>query len=222
MQNAYTMIIGDVAKHYWGQPNAALSRADELRFGSHGSKSVNLKEGVWYDHEISVGGGVIDLIQAHEPEADISQRLQEFGIETTKNKSVSETIWTYTDEAGTPRYEVIRKNGPEGKSYRQRHYSTDGQRHWGMAGITALPYKLPQLLQSSDAIFIAEGEKACDAIIGLGLLASTNHGGAGKWWPTLTPYFKDRAVVILPDNDLVGQRHAQLVASNLNGNFKFT
>ena len=86
-----------------------------------------------------------------------------------------------------------------------------------MAGITALPYKLPQLLQSSDAIFIAEGEKACDAIIGLGLLASTNHGGAGKWWPTLTPYFKDRAVVILPDNDLAGQRHAQLVACSLNG-----
>ena len=217
MQNAYATIIGDVAKHYWGQPNAALSRADELRFGSHGSKSVNLEDGVWYDHESSLGGGVIDLIKAHEPDANISQKLQEFGIETSNTKLASETIWTYTDEKGTPRYEVIRKNVPDGKKYRQRHYSTDGQRHWGMAGITALPYKLPQLLQSSDAIFIAEGEKACDAIIGLGLLASTNHGGAGKWWPTLTPYFKDRAVVILPDNDLAGQRHAQLVACCLHG-----
>ena len=188
-----------------------------MRFGSHGSKSVNLKDGVWYDHESSLGGGVIDLIKFQEPSANISQKLQEFGIESTNNKSASETIWTYTDEAGKPRYEVIRKNGPEGKSYLQRHYSADGQRHWGMAGITALPYKLPQLLQSSDPIFIAEGEKACEAIIGLGLLASTNHGGAGKWWPTLTPYFKDRAVVILPDNDLAGQRHAQLVACSLNG-----
>ena len=217
MQNAYATIIGDVAKHYWGQPNAALSRADELRFGSHGSKSVNLEDGVWYDHESSLGGGVIDLIKAHEPDANISQKLQEFGIETSNTKLASETIWTYTDEKGTPRYEVIRKIVPDGKKYFQRHYSADGQRHWGMAGITALPYKLPQLLQSSDPIFIAEGEKACDAIIGLGLLASTNHGGAGKWWPTLTPYFKDRAVVILPDNDLAGQRHAQLVACSLNG-----
>jgi hypothetical protein len=217
MQNAYTTIIGDVAKHYWGQPNAALSRADELRFGSHGSKSVNLKEGVWYDHESSLGGGVIDLIKAQEPGANISQRLQEFGIETTKNKSVSETIWTYTDEAGTPRYEVIRKNGPDGKSYLQRHYSVDGQRHWGIMGITAVPYKLPQLLQSTDVVFITEGEKCADSVISLGLLATTNHGGASKWWPSLTPYFKDRAVVILPDNDTAGQRHAQLVASSLHG-----
>ena len=217
MQNAYTMIIGDVAKHYWGQPNAALSRADELRFGSHGSKSVNLKEGVWYDHEISVGGGVIDLIQAHEPEADISKKLQEFGIQPSGLKPPSETIWIYADETDKPRYEVIRKNSSDGKSYLQRHYSVDGQRHWGMTGITAVPYKLPQLLQSTDVVFITEGEKCADAVISLGLLATTNHGGASKWWPSLTPYFKNRAVLLLPYNDTAGQRPAQLVAFSLHG-----
>ena len=38
--------IEAVARCYWGAPNAKLSNGTELRFGTHGSKSVDLKKGL--------------------------------------------------------------------------------------------------------------------------------------------------------------------------------
>jgi hypothetical protein len=52
-----------VARQLWGEPNPGHSTARELRWGSHGSRSVNLEAGVWYDHEAGEGGGVLDLIR---------------------------------------------------------------------------------------------------------------------------------------------------------------
>ena len=58
--------IEAAARCYWGVPNAKLSNGTELRFGTHGSKSVDLQKGVWYDHENDVGGGVVELIRLGE------------------------------------------------------------------------------------------------------------------------------------------------------------
>ena len=49
----------------------------------------------------------------------------------------------------------------------------------------------------------------------LGLVATCNAGGAGKWPEHFADYFYDCAVVILPDNDPPGLAHADLVARNL-------
>lgn len=217
MDTSYSSIIEPVATCYWGKPNPKLSGPGKLRFGSHGSKSVNVAEAIWYDYESATGGGVVDLIKLHEPDVDIRKRLEEFGFESKSSNPNSEQIWIYEDEDGLPRYQVIRKNGLTGKDYRQRRYLEGGKLEWGMTGVTALPYRLPKLLKSDDVIFIVEGEKCADAVISLGLLATTNHGGANKWPSTLTPYFTDRAVVIIPDNDQAGHRHSQLVASSLVG-----
>ena len=59
-----------VARYYLGEPNIKLSNASELRFGTQGSKSVNLDKGCWYDHENDVGGGVVSLVRHHEGIAD--------------------------------------------------------------------------------------------------------------------------------------------------------
>jgi hypothetical protein len=37
----------------------------ELRFGKHGSLSVDLKNNIWLDHEHMVGGGILDLVIHH-------------------------------------------------------------------------------------------------------------------------------------------------------------
>jgi len=140
MDMSYSSIIEPVATHYWGEPNPTLSGPGELRFGSHGSKSVNVVEGIWYDHESKTGGGVVDLIELHEPKADIRKRLEEFGFESKSSNPNSEQIWIYEDEDGLPRYQVIRKNGPTGKDYRQRRYLEGGKLEWGMTGVTALPH----------------------------------------------------------------------------------
>ena len=61
--NSYCELIGPIARHFWGDPNEQLSKPSELRFGSHGSKSVDLKKNQFFDHEADEGGGVIKLVQ---------------------------------------------------------------------------------------------------------------------------------------------------------------
>jgi hypothetical protein len=52
-----------IAKAFLGEPNKALSRGDDLRFGTNGSTSVDLAKSEWYDHEHGDGGDMIKLIR---------------------------------------------------------------------------------------------------------------------------------------------------------------
>lgn len=54
---------GAVARDLLGEPNKQLSSREELRFGKHGSVSVDLKTGQFYDHEQKEGGGVLWFIE---------------------------------------------------------------------------------------------------------------------------------------------------------------
>ena len=80
-------------------------------------------------------------------------------------------------------------------------------------------YRLPELLETDlqETIFIVEGEKDADALNKLGLVATTNAGGSGKWRKEYNDYLKDRPVVILPDNDDAGQKHALQIADYTKG-----
>jgi uncharacterized protein (DUF927 family) len=66
-------------------------------------------------------------------------------------------------------------------------------------------------------VFIAEGEKAVDALRSLRLVATTNPMGAGKWKPEWARFLAKKQVIILPDNDDVGKKHALAVAKSLVG-----
>ena len=210
-------VITRLALHYWGKPNQLMSRGNELRFGSHGSKSVNLEKATWYDHEENVGGGVVDLVKHQEPDASVADRLAEFGLPQKSSTNRREEVWDYTNSKGEIVYQVVRIDAADGKTYRQRQIGPDGKVIWNMLGVEPIPYKLPEILQSSSVIFITEGEKCVDRLASLGFVATTNHGGAGKWWNSLTQYFEGRDVVILPDNDEAGRKHAYKVAECLHG-----
>ena len=56
--------IETVAKAYWGEPK--VKRGHILRWGTHGSKEVDLRKGTWFDFEANEGGGVVDLVRANE------------------------------------------------------------------------------------------------------------------------------------------------------------
>lgn len=119
--------------------------------------------------------------------------------------------YSYHDETGTHLYDVVRF---EPKGFSQR--AAAGA--WSMKGVRRVPYRLRQLLEAVKAdrmVFIVEGEKDVDALIGLGLVATTNVGGAGKWRDAYDRYFASARVVILPDNDGPGADHARDVASHL-------
>src|SRR6056300_466914 len=105
-----------VARHYWGEPNAKLSNRNQLRWGTHGSKSVDLRKGTWFDHEEQEGGGVTHLVRSREGAslssiADILQR--KFGIdkkteEAIMPRSFVSKCYDYYDADGVLSYQVQR------------------------------------------------------------------------------------------------------------------
>src|SRR5271155_2378068 len=53
--------MADLARALWGEPNRTQSTKYELRFGTNGSKSVDLRKMTFFDHEANVGGVFMDL-----------------------------------------------------------------------------------------------------------------------------------------------------------------
>jgi len=81
-------------------------------------------------------------------------------------------------------------------------------------------YRLPQLIEAiacEHPIYIAEGEKDTNNLVELGVVATTNSGGAGKWSPDYNETFRDADVILTPHNDAVGRAHAETIATSLCG-----
>ncbi|MBA2686894.1 MAG: AAA family ATPase [Gemmatimonadaceae bacterium] len=120
--------------------------------------------------------------------------------------------YRYEDENSHHLYDVV-KFSP--KDFRQRAASGA----WSLKDVPRkVPYRLPALIEGVKAdrtVFIVEGEKDCDRLVELGLVATTNSGGAGKWRPEYSEHFRGARVVILPDNDTPGRDHARDVAAKL-------
>ena len=87
--------------------------------------------------------------------------------------------YDYLDAAGKLVYQVVRR---EPKDFRQRRPDPQhpGKWIWNMDGVDRVPYRLPELLEAEVAA-VVEGEKDCDRLRTLGLTATCNSGGAGKW-----------------------------------------
>src|SRR5262249_8753371 len=66
-------------------------------------------------------------------------------------------------------------------------------------------------------IFVVEGEKDVETLRKLGVPATCNPMGAGKWWSSFNEFFRGADVVICGDNDQPGRDHVKLVAENLHG-----
>ena len=105
------------------------------------------------------------------------------------------------------------------KDFRQRRPDGSGGWAWNLKGVNRVLYRLPDLVSpdrpAEETVFVVEGEKDADRLAGLGLLATTNPMGAGKWSKVDQEPLRGRNVVILPDNDAPGLEHSQDVASRL-------
>jgi putative DNA primase/helicase len=121
--------------------------------------------------------------------------------------------YDYVDAAGKMVFQSCRLDP---KDFRQRRPDGSGGWIWKMAGVQLVPYRLPELL-NSETIYIVEAEKDCDNLAALGLVATTNVGGAGKWRDAYNTHFQGKVVAIIPDNDSPSRAHAQEVAQHLQG-----
>jgi hypothetical protein len=207
-----------VARHYWGEPTK--KHGTKLRWGNKQGREADLRKGVWFDYELNLGGGVVDLVKHFEGATlgGIGKVLQnKFGIAgpqvvQLKPREFLSKVFDYFDEHGELRYQVLRY---EPTRYIQRRPDGDDW-VYNMEGVEPLPYRLPDMLAKPDAtVFVVEGEKCADALAKMGLTATTSHGGAGKWREPLNEYFEGRRVIVLPDNDEPGARHADGVITHL-------
>jgi Protein of unknown function (DUF3987) len=129
----------------------------------------------------------------------------------------------YTDENGKLLYQAVRREpGEHGarKDFRQRQPDGKGGWIWNLQGARRVLYRLPQLLKADrdwQTVFIVEGEKCVDRMWTEGLVATTNAMGAGKFTPDLVAFLAGFDVVVIPDNDAIGRKHAKEVAGLLEG-----
>jgi len=121
----------------------------------------------------------------------------------------------YHDVAGDLSYEVLRF-GPA-KEFRQRRPDGAGGWIWNLRGVERLPYRLPELLAAplGEPVWLPEGEKDVESLVRLGLVASCNSGGAGKFGHDLVRWFADREVIVMCDQDGPGWAHGFRLAHQL-------
>lgn len=79
-------------------------------------------------------------------------------------------------------------------------------------------YRLPELLAANPdrPVWVVEGEKDAERLASLGLVATTS-GPATSWKKEFGSFFEGRKVCIIPDNDPVGRKYGQAIASSLVG-----
>ena len=234
-------IAPDVAKQLLGEPSSSSSK--ELRWGTHGSLTLNLESATWYSFEHDTGGGIIDLIK--HLNQDVNTVLKQFGHDlalysndslitvdstpTIKQKSNARSfsreqmIDLYKNAVVKVKYSdtfmVLRF--PEGHYIKQKYapFSLNQDGSWSMKR----PEGLLPIYYTDKAkdkpIIINEGEKAlrgCEALYSGD--SCTWHGGVNSWekadW---SPIF-GREVWVFPDNDEAGLKCANEIASMLRKN----
>ena len=125
--------------------------------------------------------------------------------------------YTYPDENGHPLYKVFRTTP---KGFFQHSRLPDGTWKGSMDGVRRVLYRLPQVIEAAalgKRICIVEGERDVERLEELGFVATTNSGGAGQpWRREYSEILKGARIVILPDNDDPGQRHALDAAQSLH------
>ncbi len=135
--------------------------------------------------------------------------------EATRGKSRIVATYDYRDEADKIVFQVVRF---EPKDFRQRRPDDNGGWNWKVKGIRVVPFLLPRIVKHpNETAFVVEGEKDALALSKLGLVATCNSGGAGKWRAEHAEFLRGRHVVVLPDNDEAGGKHADQVARSLSG-----
>ena len=122
-----------------------------------------------------------------------------------------ETVYPYYDELGELVYEAVRRYP---RRFIMRRSNGRGGYINNIQGVQLYLYNLRAVLEN-DTVFICEGEKDCDTLTALDLAATTNPMGSGKWQEGFNQCFTGKEVIILPDNDLPGLKHAENVAKNL-------
>lgn len=153
-------------------------------------------------------------------------------------------VYEYTDSNGKPLFEVVRREPKDFRQRRpdgEGHWvwgTLDGEYAQSRDGdwyrpndrtpatatrrrFPAVPlvlYRLPRVAAAAEAgetVFVVEGEKDVESLEALGFVATTSPRGAGKWRDEYSRTLIGARVVVVPDNDEPGRKHAEQVCSSI-------
>lgn len=179
------------------------------------SFTINAEKGVWSCKKENRSGNIKDLAELLGKPLPTTWQSVPMKHKSGRAPAAS---YGYRDEAGRLLFQVLRY---EPKAFSQRR--PDDNEGWisNLEGVKRVPYRLPELIAAmnrNETIYVVEGEKDADTLSSLGLVATCNSGGAGKWTAEHSKYFgKGVSVAILPDNDSPGRKHGESVAMALKG-----
>jgi DNA primase len=219
-----TSDIDAVLRAFVPRLDAFEQTGDELRGpcpihdGARESFSINVATGAWFCFsECNRGGGLADLVSLLS-NCSLSNALAEIDkiLGRSPNAKAEQRIvteYSYQDESGNTLYQCLRYDP---KGFKQRRPDGKGGWIWSVKGVRLVPYRLPKVL-AADEVFIFEGEKDAETAERLGFVGTCNPMGAGKWRTELNEHFRGKRVVVVPDQDEPGRRHAAQVVRNLFG-----
>jgi hypothetical protein len=222
----------EIAQHLYGCTVNSHGQCAALWRGGDNPKAAHIEHDKWYDHVEKVGGGVIELVAfkyggnkqeaqqwlgdylkltpktqtvAHSPDNSRYSELIQQGYKETRR-------WEYRDLDNHVIHFAVRLD----HTSKPKEFIQGTPKGWGLGNVQTILYNLAAVTRS-DIVYITEGEKCADAVIALGLCATTCAGGAKKWRREFAEHFKGKQAIILPDNDEPGREHALVIAKSLHG-----
>ncbi|MHC4563394.1 MAG: AAA family ATPase [Planctomycetota bacterium] len=163
-------------------------------------------------------GGGLFRYEDGRPFAPAPRQTANAKLANSQKRGRIVTAYDYRNAEGELLFQVVRC---EPKAFPQRRPDGNGGWIWGLDGVPRVLYQLPELLAADPQawVFVPEGEKDVDNIRGIGLVATTNPGGKGKWRHLADDSaLHGRRVAVIPDRDRDGggMKHAQDIAQHLH------
>ena len=122
----------------------------------------------------------------------------------TTPQGAAQARYDYTTTGGDLLFYKLRHPG---KKFTQ--HQPDGTP--GRGDAQPVLYRLPDIaaaIKAGDPIIVVEGEKDADRLAAAGFTATTNPDGAGTWRTHHTDTLTGAHIVVIPDNDDPGHKHA--------------
>lgn len=153
------------------------------------SLSVSCEDGIylWFCHSCRMGGSIIDYVIQKDDLSKgqaIAALMKEFGIEEEKQEEVCR--YRYVDEYGNELYQIIR--------YKPKTFVADRK----LGDTPIVPYHY-DFFKKNETIWMVEGEKDADALVKLGIMATTMPFGVNNWKKEYGKYFQYKNVIICLD-----------------------
>lgn len=137
-----------------------------------------------------------------------------------------EMTYSYVSVAGEAIFEVLRGTKGGQKEIRQRVPDPEARSgyRWSLKGLTEdqrqtlfMAPSVAMAISAGREIYVVEGEKDVLSAMALGLTATCNAGGAGKFTELHAQQLAEADVVIVQDKDEAGRKHGAQVHRRLDG-----